>query len=49
MLNHKAIKFYIKNDFVITKLYTEEETGFTKFFMEWKKGNRGRLPNFRKK
>lgn len=37
MLNHKAIKFYIKNDFVITKLYTEKETGFTKFFMEWKK------------
>jgi len=37
MLNYKAIKFYIKNDFVITKLYTEKETGFTKFFMEWKR------------
>ena len=37
MLNHKAIKFYIKNDFVITYLYTEKGTGFTKFFMEWKK------------
>ncbi len=37
MLNHKAIKFYIKNDFVITKLYTENGTGFTKFLMEWKK------------
>lgn len=37
MLNHKAIKFYIKNDFVIIKLYTETETGFTKFLMEWKK------------
>ena len=37
MLNHNAIKFYIKNDFVITKLYSEKGTGFTKFFMEWKK------------
>lgn len=37
MLNHKAIKFYIKNDFVITNLYTENGTGFTKFFLEWKK------------
>jgi len=36
MLNHNAIKFYIKNDFVITKLYTED-TGFCKFWMEWKK------------
>ena len=32
-----AIKFYIKNDFVITKLYTENKTGFTKLFVEWKK------------
>jgi ribosomal protein S18 acetylase RimI-like enzyme len=37
MLNHKAIKFYIKKDFVITKLYTEKGTGFTKFLMEWTK------------
>ena len=37
MLNHKAVKFYIKNDFVITKLYAEKETGFAKFFMEWEK------------
>jgi putative acetyltransferase len=37
MLNHQAIKFYVKNDFVVTKLYTEETTGFTKFLMEWKK------------
>ncbi len=36
MLNYKAIKFYIKNDFVITKLYAEKETGFAKFFMKWK-------------
>lgn len=36
MLNYKAIKFYIKNDFVITKLYAEKETGFAKFVMEWK-------------
>lgn len=36
MLNHNAIKFYIKNDFIITKLYTEKGTGFTKFIMEWK-------------
>jgi putative acetyltransferase len=36
MLNHNAIKFYIKNDFVITKLYTED-TGFCKFWMKWNK------------
>jgi len=36
MLNHRATKFYIKNDFVITYLYTEKGTGFTKFLMEWK-------------
>jgi putative acetyltransferase len=36
MLNYEAIKFYIKNDFVITKLYTENATGFTKFLVQWK-------------
>ena len=37
MLNHKAIKFYIKNDFVITTLYAEQGTGFTKLFMQWER------------
>ena len=36
MLNHNAVKFYIKNNFVITKMYAENETGFAKFLMEWK-------------
>ena len=36
MLNHKAVKFYINSDFVIKNLYTED-TGFCKFWMEWKR------------
>jgi len=35
MLNHTAIKFYIKNDFVITNFYVEEKTGFAKLSVEW--------------
>jgi len=38
MLNDEAIQFYIKNNFVITKIYSELDTGFTKFIMEYKKG-----------
>jgi putative acetyltransferase len=36
MLNYRAIRFYIRNDFVITGLYAEERTGFAKFVVEWK-------------
>ena len=37
MLNYIAIKFYIKNNFVIKRVYAEPDTGFAKFRMEWKK------------
>lgn len=37
MLNHNAVKFYIKNDFVIIRVYVEKETGFAKFLVEWTK------------
>ncbi len=37
MLNHYAIKFYIKNDFIIKSFYAEQGTGFAKLSIEWKK------------
>ena len=37
MLNHNAIRCYIKNYFIITHLYVEEKTGLAKFFMTWSK------------
>ena len=37
MLNHYAIKFYIKNDFIINSIYAEQRTGFAKLSIEWKK------------